>query len=99
MEHLTGIKPEWIHIFVVTMTRREREQWLYTLEQRAQGLKIAMELGKPNLAFGVYDDARLQFQCIQCDYAKTDKCDLGYDSRLKQIQGKKDRMKEYRNKK
>lgn len=96
MEHLTGIKPEWIHIYVVTMTKKEREQHLYTLEQRAQGLKIAMELKKPNLAFGVYDDTRLQFQCIQCPYANTSQCDLGYDSKLKQIQGKKDRMKEYR---
>ena len=99
MEHLTGIKPEWIHIFVITMTKKEREQHLQLLQRRAETLKIALETKNPNFAFGVYDDSRLNFQCTFCEYAKTDKCDLGLHSRLVQIAAKKQRMVDYRAKK
>ncbi len=99
MEHLTGIKPEWIHIYVVAMTKREREQHLYRLEQLAQGLLVAIETKRPELAYGVYDDPRLNFQCQWCSYANSQQCDLGLDSRLKQTAAKKQRMVDYRAKK
>lgn len=99
MEHINGIKPEWIHIYVVTMTKKEREEWLYTLEQRKNGLELAMQMKDPKQAWGVYDDPRLNFQCRWCEYAKTDKCDLGLDSKLKQEATKRENYKEYRSKK
>lgn len=96
MEDLTGVKPEWIHIYVVTMTKRERQQHLMRLEQLAEGLKLAIETKRAHIAWGVYDDTRLQFQCKQCTYAKFAQCNDGLKSKLKQIAEKKQRMVDYR---
>ena len=96
MEHITGIKAEWIHIYVVTMTKKEREQHLMRLEQLAQGLQEAIEAGRPQMAYGVHDDPRLMFQCQWCPYAKVAQCHQGLQSRLEQTAAKKQRMKDYR---
>ena len=99
MEHINGIKPEWIHIYVVTMTKKEKQEHLYMLEQRRQGLELALEMKDPEQAYGVFDDPRLNFQCSWCEYAKMSQCHMGLQSKLKREAEKKERYKEYRRKK